>query len=70
MVGQYLLHKLVIITILSLHPHIDFPSGVLIKILYAFLNFPLHIACAFYVILLDLVTVIITGDEHKLLNFS
>jgi hypothetical protein len=43
-----------------------FPAGFLSNILYAFLFFPICVICPGHLILLDLITLIILGEEYKL----
>jgi hypothetical protein len=43
-----------------------FPSGFHTKTLYTFLPSPTHAACTAHLILLDLICLIISGDEYKL----
>jgi len=61
------------IPILILSPHVYlgllsglFPSGFLIKILYAFLIIPMHATYSTHLILLDLITVVTLGEAYKL----
>jgi hypothetical protein len=60
---------------LSTHPCLGLPSGLLPSsfptyILHAFLLYPIRATCPGHLILLDLVTQIILGEEYKLWSFS
>jgi hypothetical protein len=43
-----------------------FPCGFTTQILYAFPLSPMHVTCPVHLILLDLIIVIILGEEYKL----
>jgi hypothetical protein len=63
------------IILLSSHLHVNLrsdlvPSGYLTKTVYEFLISPMHAACSVYLILLDLTTVIIFGEECRLWSLS
>jgi len=42
-----------------------FPSGFPRNILYAYLICPMRVTCSVHLILLDLITVIINGEEYN-----
>jgi hypothetical protein len=42
-----------------------FPSGILIKILYAFLNFPMQATSPVHLTLLVLTTLLISGEKFE-----
>jgi hypothetical protein len=58
------------ILILSTTLHLGFPNGVLPPILYAFLFYPIRAACPGNLILLELIILIILGEEYKLWSSS
>jgi hypothetical protein len=63
------------IFILSFHIHLGLPSGLLppgfpTKTLYAFLSSPIHSKCPVNLVLVDLIILIVTGDEYKLRSSS
>jgi hypothetical protein len=56
---------------LSTHLHLGFPtdlfpSGVLVSIVYAIVFSPIRATCSPHLILLDLIVLIILGEEYKL----
>lgn len=63
--------SLMSILILSSHQHLDlaggiYLSGFLAKLLYEFLSIATHATCPAHPIVLDSMTIIITGEEYKL----
>ena len=51
-------------------PSVLLPSGLPTKILYALLLSPIHASCRTHFILLDMITRIIFGEEHRSLSSS
>jgi hypothetical protein len=59
------------VTILSFHLSFGLPGGLYLfrfptKNLYAFLFFPVHAACPAHLMVIDLIVLIISGEEYKL----
>jgi hypothetical protein len=58
------------LTIYACFPSSLFPSGFPIKILYALIIYPMRATCSAFLILLDLITLIISGEVYKLRSYS